>query len=54
MNLVKIGADTLCESGRRYQLQYRFVNPLESDINIFIDIRFDRKYMTHGRPLENF
>ena len=50
----EINSDTLCESGRRYQLQYRFVNPLESDGNIFIDIRFDKKYMTHRRPLENF
>ena len=40
--------------GQRYQLQYRFVNPLESDGNIFIDIRFKKKYMTDGRPLENF
>ena len=23
---------TLCESDERYQLQYRFVNPLESDL----------------------
>ena len=38
----------------RYQLQYRFVNPLESDGNTFIDIRFDKKYMTHRHPLENF
>ena len=45
---------TLCESGRRYQLQYRFVNPLESDGNIFIDIRLKKKYMIHRRPLENF
>ena len=46
-------AHTLCELGRRYQLQYRFVNPLESDGNIFIDIRFKKKYMIHRRPLEN-
>ena len=46
--------DTLCESDERYQLQYRFVNPLESDGNIFIDIRFNKKYKTHRRPLENF
>ena len=44
---------TLCESDERYQLQYRFVNPLESDGNIFIDIRFKKKYMIHRRPLEN-
>ena len=45
---------TLCETGRGYQLQYRFVNPLESDGNIFIDIRFKKKYMANRRPLENF
>ena len=46
--------NTLCESGRRYQLQYRSVNPFESDGYIFIDIRFKKKYMIHRRPLENF
>ena len=46
--------DTLCETGERYQSQYRFVNPLESDGNIFIDIGFKKKYMIHRRPLEYF
>ena len=43
---------TLCESGRRYQLQYRFVNPPESDNNKFpksISITILR---SHGRPFE--
>ena len=53
-NWTKIGHVTLCESGRRYQLQYRSVNPLESDGYIFIDIRFKKKYMIHRRPSENF
>ena len=34
--------------------QYTSVNPLETVVNIFIDTGFDTKYMTHGRPLENF
>ena len=28
-------SNTLCESGRRCQLQYRLVNPLESELNKF-------------------
>ena len=43
---------TLCESGRRYQSQYRFVNPLESDPNNFpksISITILRP---HRRPFE--
>ena len=49
-----MSAYTLCESDERYQLQYRFVNPLESDGILFIDIRFVKKYMPHRRPFENF
>ena len=44
----------LSKQGERHQLQYTSVNPLETVVNIFIDTGFDTKYMTHGRPLENF
>ena len=43
---------TLCESGRRYQSQYRFINPFESDPNNFpksISIIILRP---HRRPFE--
>ena len=38
----------------RYESKNRFVNPFEIDSNIFIDIRFSKKYMTDRRPLEIF
>ena len=38
----------------RYESKNRFVNPFETDSNIFIDIRFSKKYMTDVRPLEIF
>ena len=38
----------------RYESKNRFVNPFETDSNIFIDIRFSKKYMTDRRPLEIF
>ena len=42
----------LCETGQRYQSQYRFINPLESDLNKFpksISITILR---SHRRPFE--
>ena len=38
----------------RHESKNRFVNPFETDSNIFIDMRFSKKYMTDGRPLEIF
>ena len=42
----------LSKQGERHQLQYTFVNPLETDADIFIDTRFIKKYTTYGRLLE--
>ena len=38
----------------RYESKNRFVNPFETNGNIFIDIKFSKKYMTDKRPLEIF
>ena len=38
----------------RYESKNRFVNPFETDSNIFIDIKFSKIYMTDRRPLEIF
>ena len=38
----------------RYESKNRFVNPFETDSNIFIDIRFSKNYITDRRPLEIF
>ena len=48
----EVTLDTLCETGRRYQSQYRFINPFESDPNNFpksISIIILRP---HRRPFE--
>ena len=42
----------LSKQGERHQSQYTFVNPLETDADIFIDTRFIKKYTTYGRILE--
>ena len=39
---------------KRYESKNRFVNPFETNGNIFIDIKFSKKYMTDKRPLEIF
>ena len=38
----------------RYELQYTFVNPFETDCDRFIDIRFSIKYMTYESPLKKY
>jgi len=43
---------TLCESDEIYQLQYRFVNPLESDLNKFPKSISIIIFKPHGRPFE--
>ncbi len=36
----------------RYQFQYRFINPLESDLNKFPKSIFIKILRPHGRPFE--
>ena len=38
----------------RYESKNRFVNPFKTYGNIFIDIRFSKRYITDRRPLEIF
>ena len=37
----------------RYESQYTFKNPFETDCDRFIDIGFSMKYMTYESPLKN-
>ena len=43
---------TLCETGERYQSQYRFVNLLESDLNKFLKSISTMILRPHRRPFE--
>ena len=43
---------TLCETGKRYQSQYRFVNLLESDLNKFLKSISTMILRPHRRPFE--
>ena len=51
-NMLYPGLTHLSKQGERHQLQYTFVNPLETDADIFIGTRFIKKYTTYGRILE--
>ena len=42
--------NTLCETGDRYHMQYRFINPLESDHNDLVEAIFTQKLMPDRRP----
>ena len=42
--------NTLCETGDRYHMQYRFINPLESDHNDLVEAIFTLKLMPDRRP----
>ena len=37
---------------RDIECKYKFVNPLETDANIFIDTKYIKKYMDCGSILE--
>ena len=43
---------TLCETGEKYQSQYRFVNPLESDLNKVPKSISTMILRPHRRPFE--